>query len=41
MKPNLAYWAKEDWFYDKKDPSLDSDLYSDTNPTDDLNICWS
>ena len=28
----------EDWLY-AEDHSLDSDLDSDTDPTDDLNIC--
>ena len=27
--------------YVEEDPSLESDLDSDTDPTDDLNICWS
>ena len=31
----------EDWLYVEEDPSLDSDLDSDTGPMCDLNICWS
>ena len=29
----------EDQLYANEDSSLDSDLHSDTNPMDDLNIC--
>ena len=31
----------EHWLYVEEGPSLDSDLDSDTDPADDLNICWS
>ena len=31
----------EDQLYVEEDPSLDSDLDSDTDPPDDSNICWS
>ena len=40
MKRNAAKFSllgdiPEDWLYAEEDPSLDSDLDSDTDPTDD------
>ena len=46
MRKNAAKFSlpgdiPEDWLYAEEDPSLDSDLDSDTDPMGDLNICWN
>ena len=40
-KFSLLVNIPEDQIYAEEDLSLDSDLDSDTDPTDDLNICCS
>ena len=41
VKFSLLGGIPEDWLYAEEDPSLDSDIDSNTDPMDDLNIFWS